>query len=259
MNSFINETEDGKNYLIEDILADGACFYRAFGNSLIFLSKIDKIKDLTSIEHQKLHTIEWDMNHLKNIDDFINKMSYGNGLKIQTYLAKYIQSIAKKWIINHYLDKMDSGETIGECLRMTHSILNNPELKTIKDVIKYYNVWYDYFSGDKITYNDNGKEYILHDRWASTIEQYALSKLFQIPIFIYIDQRYDEKNDKIINGLISLTKGQTIGSTRLRLISLIGQEYISESKPQIKLLYRVDNKKGLHHYMVLYPKNQKKI
>jgi len=258
MDSFINETEDGKNYLIEDILADGACFYRAFGNSLVFLSKISKIKDLTKLKEDELYNIEWDINNEKNIDDFINKMSFGNGLKAQTFLAKYIQLIAKNWIVKHYLDKMDSGETIGECLRMTHTILNNPELKTIENVIEYYNLWYDHFSGDVISYNVNGIERILYNRWASTIEQYALSKLFQIPIFIYIDQRYDEKKDKIVSGSINFSKGQTIGSTRFRLISVIGQEYVSEFKPKIKLLYRVDNKKvGHHHYMVLYSKNTK--
>ena len=70
----------------------------------------------------------------------------------------------------------------------------------MEEIIKYYDIWYDYFSGDIVQYQENGQTHILCERWASTIEQYALSKLFQIPILIYIDQRYDEKKNKKRHG-----------------------------------------------------------
>lgn len=254
METFINETEDAKKYLIEEILDDGACFYRAFGNSLLYLSKIKDIRDLMKTPLDQLFNTPWDVLKENKLEEYYLKRSFGKGLKEQTFLAKYIQLIAKNWIVNHYQDKMETGETIGECLKMTHSILDQPELKDMEEVIKYYDIWYDYFSGDVIQYQEDGQDRILCERWASTIEQYALSKLFQIPILIYVDQRYDEKKNKIVRGIINLPKGQSVGSTRLRLISIIGQEYLSDDKPQLKLLYRVDNKKGLHHYMVLYSK-----
>ena len=58
MEIFINETQDAKKYLIEEILDDGACFYRAFGNSLLYLSKIKNIKNLMKTPLDQLLHLE---------------------------------------------------------------------------------------------------------------------------------------------------------------------------------------------------------
>lgn len=255
METFLSETENGKDYLIEEIIEDGACFYRAFGNSLLFNSRIESLRTLFLTPSDQLLNLKWDISRKNNIEHYFRKRLQGAGYREQTIMAKFIQKIAKDWIVNNYNEKMESGETIGECLKMTHSILDQPELEDITEVIKYYDTWYNYFSGDEVTYkDDNGEECSLAERWASTIEQYALSRIFQIPIQIYTDQRYDEDLEKITKGIVNLAKGQSVGSTRLRLLSIIGQEFIDPQKPIIKLLYRFDNEKGLHHYMVLYPK-----
>ena len=216
--SFLEETINPDLFNLENVVCDNACFYRAIANGIINNSKYKP-------------------------DDFFNQ---------QTLLAKEIQFSSYDWltnnkdfIINWNLDDDNQFEIkVTDLIEIVHNISYD----------EYVNL-YKFFAGDYIVKKDennitNEVSY-LDNRWGSYVEQIAISNKLKIPIVVFILQKYDDKNNKIISGRIFNGK-KMYQNTRLKICQLSGLEYISNSSP-IYLLWK--KTKDTEHYMSLYPIN----
>lgn len=87
------------------------------------------------------------------------------------------------------------------------------------------------------------------DRWGSSLEAYALSELFKIPIIVYTPKKFNHVTGVIANG-VKLDK-----NVRFEVMQKWGEEYL-QTAPPIELLYKGQTKakKSADHYMALYRK-----
>lgn len=87
------------------------------------------------------------------------------------------------------------------------------------------------------------------DRWGSSLEAYALSELFKIPIIVYTSKKFNHVTGVIVNAI------KPDKNVRFEVMQKWGEEYL-QTAPPIELLYkgRTKAKKSADHYMALYRK-----
>lgn len=253
-NQFIKNTIDPDDFLVHSVLGDNACFYRACANSLYYRWK-STLKD----EYFTIQTIlnkqgEWVTKNIHELD--LTMWDLDSAL--QTELAKEIQEYVRSWIVSNKDNQSLS-------IDLTYSQLVN----SIHEItIPQYENLYKHFAADKIVQIINtGRFYksgkrkhkpILQkceimNRWGGFPEQCALSDIFQIPIIVYMAQKYDIKKDKIITGKITRNDMPEKG-VRYKMYQITGTQYL-DTKPPLLLLWK--KLKGYGHYYVLYQKNHK--
>ena len=111
---FILETIDPNQFIIEDVLNDNACFYRAFSNCLRRFCNTNLIK---SIKSKVL------FNQFKDIDNLFNHIEWGYGGEEQEKLARILQKISYDWILNNINKNLEEyGESIETMVFLTHDI-----------------------------------------------------------------------------------------------------------------------------------------
>lgn len=229
MEDFEKNTINPDFFQIDNVENDNACFYRALANYTYFATPHDKLNLLKRF---------YGWGKTKDIDRVIEK--YGRYSNDQDQLARFLQRKIVKYIENNPQEIIpQTGMTIEDSIQLIHNI-------SFEEYLSYYKE----FAGD-INIDDELDEtdsYI--DRWGSIIEQYVISKIISCPIYVYNSQKYDKKYNKIVNGKIIKNKPEK--NVRLRLTSIIGQEYIGHKMP-IFLLWREYHNNG--HYLVCYPKN----
>lgn len=201
-----------EEYHVHDIDEDGACCYRSLAQSLFkHINTIGNKKVIT--DYFEKHDIDIKKNEATND---INKkpLCYQH----ETILAKYIQDISKKWLINNSkISFPDTGETIEDMILLSHGLPN----------MKIYDTLFSKFAGDedfiddddilqnenyddefidimsKLTINDvpksksKSKKYNILDRWGGTAELYAVASFFGISVKVYILERLDKRNLQI--------------------------------------------------------------
>ena len=157
-------------------------------------------------------------------------------------LARKTQKDTYEWVLNH-LDKIYPELNI----TISDMILNCHEM-CVDDYIEYYK----YFAGDlvimKIKKGDIITTEVMPNRWGSTLELYAISNIYKVPICVFMSQKYDTKKEKCVTGRLRNTKVEK--GVRFKLSEVIGKEHIKNKTPII-ILWRKTREGG--HYMSLYP------
>jgi hypothetical protein len=213
---FNRTTIDPDCFKLENVLEDNACFYRAIANGIMSKSSY-KTKE----------------------NDFINQ---------QTLLSKELQMAAYEWLTDNKDCMINKQNELGDSLKICVKDL----IQIVHDIsYEQYVFLYKHFAGDYIVSNQNNEMVCLHNRWGSYVEQLALSNKLKLPIIVFILQKYDDKNNKIILGRIF--NGRTIyKNTRLKVCQITGIEYLNSTNA-IFLLWK--KSKDCDHYMSLYPIN----
>jgi hypothetical protein len=231
MNSELFEatTIDPSIFQIQDVEGDNACFYRAIANYLYFGSPNTSNRSVLSMKN-------W--GKVKNIDKVTKDFGRYSGK--QDLLARFLQNEILDFISKNYNKKVP--------------FLGNVQLKdaiTLVHEISWeeYLMYYSTFAGD-IDFNQLEEEAFYIDRWGSTLEQWVITQMLEVPIIIFNTQNWNKRYNKITNGKIVNNKPQK--GVRLKPTVILGQEFLGKKMP-IYLIWREYHGEG--HYMVCYPKD----
>ena len=223
-------TIDPELFKIQDVIGDNACLYRALANYVYFATPNKSIRQVLKFN---------DWGNVKNIDDVTREL--GVYSDTQNSIAREIQDLIVNYIADHPDDKIPqvADMTIENAIPVIHGI-------SWEEYLAYYS---DFAGSADIMAEIDNDGYSI-DRWGSTIEQFAISKIIECPVIVFNTQRWDNKYKKIVNGKIVNNKAQK--DVRLKPTIVIGNEYIGKKMP-IYLIWREYKNNG--HYLVLYPKN----
>ena len=228
MELFINNTIDPSIFLIKDVINDNSCLYRSLANTLHL--RMDGDDNICAF------------NRPSNI---INDENFSYDGILQEEIARELQEKAYHWIVTN-LDK--EYPSLG--ISISDMIINCHEM-SVEEYISYYK----FFAGDLIVRNikRNNKTIteLVPNRWGSILELYALSIIYSVPICVYISQKYDIKNERIITGKIRTEKPEK--GVRFRMSEIVGEEFLVKTPP-IFILWR--KTQCGPHYMSLYPKEE---
>lgn len=221
-------------FQIQDVIGDNACLYRALANYVYFATSPKSIRQMLKFN---------DWGNIKNIDEVTREL--GVYSDTQNRIAKEIQDLIVNYIADHPDDKIPqvADMTIENAIPVIHGI-------SWEEYLAYYS---DFAGSADIMAEIDADGYSV-DRWGSTIEQYAISKIIQCPVIVFNSQRWDNKYNKIVNGKIVKNKAQK--DVRLKPTMIIGEEYLGKKLP-IYLIWREYKNNG--HYLVLYPKNPEQV
>ena len=224
-------TVDPSLFQIQDVIGDNACLYRALANYIYYATSPKSIRQILKFN---------DWGNVKNIEDVTREL--GVYSDTQNQIAKEIQDLIVNYVADHPGDKIPqvANMTIEDAVPVIHGI-------SWEEYLAYYS---DFAGSADIMAEIDADGYSV-DRWGSTIEQYAISKIIECPVIVFNSQRWDTKYNKIVNGKIVKNKAQK--DVRLKPTMIIGQEYLGKKLP-IYLIWREYKSNG--HYLVLYPKNK---
>jgi len=211
---FIEKTIEPNIFHIEDVLADNACFYRCISNFIH--SKEKCISEINSKKKEKT--------------------------------SRRIQKIISKWLFDNRNEMIDElNISVKDFVIHTHNLLDDYDYgnyqgdNLYEEIMKEYLRRYSLFAGDLLL-----SEY---DRWGGASEQYAISEILQVPIYIYVYKKYNKKNGNIENGKIRQNKPEK--NVRFELYQVFGEKYLPNES--IHLLYK-NTKNCQGHYLCLYKK-----
>ena len=227
-------TIDPSLFQIQDVIGDNACLYRALANYVYFATSPKSIRQILKFN---------DWGNIKNIDEVTREL--GVYSDTQNSIAKEIQDLIVNYIADHPYDKIPqvADMTIENAIPVIHGI-------SWEEYLAYYS---DFAGSADIMAEIDADGYSV-DRWGSTIEQYAISKIIECPVIVFNSQRWDNKYNKIVNGKIVKNKAQK--DVRLKPTMIIGEEYLGKKLP-IYLIWREYKNNG--HYLVLYPKDPEQV
>jgi len=245
MEAFKANTIDPNKFVIQDVLDDNACFYRALANIFNYSTPHDSLNKIKVLNKY---------GDFKDVDDVVNDCRWGYNSENQDKLARFLQGKSYRWIRRNYMNQLEEYDMdMGTMILLTHEI----------DIDSYLDR-YQYFAGDNIVEEvDTGKvyksgkrkgqpvikKYQLEDRWGGTPEQIALSEAYKVPIVILTSQKFDKKRGKIITGKIRKDKPEK--DVRFKFLQIIGKKYLKDKLP-IFVLWK--KHRNLGHYFSLYPK-----
>ena len=226
MNQFLVDTFSTYHFSIHDVIADNACMYRAVAVYMYMMSPYHRNDYILSKR-------KWGIfKDIEKLPLMIDETTIQNNS-----LSKKIHELTYDYIIKHmeYPINMLGDILVKDAIPMIHNI-------SCDEYIKYYK----FFPNSDIGQNFE------FDLWGSTLEQWAISEIFQIPIIVFTSQRWDEKKLKVCNGKI--IKGKPNKNVRLKVLTVIGSEFISDDVSPIYLIWRNHNRNG--HYLACFPKNE---
>jgi hypothetical protein len=232
--NFLNITISPKEFIIEDVLGDNACFYRCISNILyIYNCNINNIDD-----------------NVFNTNNYTG-ISFGYYSEQQDILARNIQNEIVKWNFeNRNREIQELSLQVKDLVISTHDMFPNYIVDNIDEnniseelMLEYYKR-YSIFAGDDT--GDKGE----YDRWGGACEQYAISEILKTPIYIYMAKKINEKYNRIENGKIRNNKAEK--NVRLQLYQTFGEKYKNNNNG-IHILYK-NTKNCQGHYMCLYTK-----
>ena len=224
--NFIKSTVNPDEFTLYDVIPDGNCGFRACALNL-YLYNINLLEHLNNDKHLKM--IFEKNNSLKDFKKIEEDWDYcGKNLEQAGILLrkKTINYILKSWNnpISDNLLSVESYETLGEY------VLGYHEISTKEDYEKQY------------LDNENDQS------WIGNPEFYALTKLLNITVNVYVLIRFFKKEQT--TQMVKLYKNGKIPiNTRIRLFEVIGQDY-SINEKSINLLFEYD-KYGSHHYLFI--------
>ena len=229
---FKNSTIDPDYFVIDDVLNDNACFYRAISNGIYFGTSDRSERTMLTMKN-------W--GNTKKIDIVQNDFGQYSGK--QDVLARFIQ--------NEILEFVSKNPDI-EVPYLGNMSLSNA-INFVHDISwEEYLMYYSNFAGD-IDEEQLEQEGYYIDRWGSTLEQWIVSEMLKIPIVIFNSQIWNKRSQRINNGKI--IKGKPQKNVRLRLTSVMGKKYFD--KLPIYLIWKEYNGEG--HYLICYPKEPEKV
>tara|TARA_Y100001970_G_C14161575_1_gene818854 strand:+ start:255 stop:965 length:711 start_codon:yes stop_codon:yes gene_type:complete len=222
------------DFIIEDVIDDDACFYRALANQLFYLSYYHKSIVILS-KNNKLVT--------KKITQVLGNTLWSYQGYEQTKMAKVLQQRARNYIYkNKDIMIDDLGITAQELAIHTHNISSVEQDYNGWELIEIYNELYKTFAGD----DKQPSDFI---PWGGASEQWALSEYLKMPIIVYMLHHYNKNKNKIYQGRIY--KNTAARNSYFKPIQIFGLKYTNTS-PSINLLFK-KTKKG-PHYLSLYEK-----
>lgn len=182
LNEFNSSTLSKNSFNIVSINRDGACMFKCIAKYLI--ANLDKIEDTHQDHHATIKTIMEEYSNKKDVDEEV---------------SEYVQSILKKWIVKnstHKIPKFDMS------LRELISIVHGEEgILTLEDYDEYFSIYagnYDFIVETEIV---NGKEIKknieIPERWGTILELYAVHKMFDLNINIFLLKKFDKRTGKI--------------------------------------------------------------
>lgn len=246
------ETIDPKNFIIQNVPGDNACFYRACSNALNYRWKSNLKDGYFTLQTILNNQGKWIKKDYENLDLLL----WGDKSPLQDELAKEIQNTIYKWIQTNYKNKCRENNLTYELLINTIHELTIEEYLTLYKhfagdiIIQMYNTGKKYKSGKKKG-QPIVKKIPLQDRWGGYPEQCVLSELLEIPIIIYMAQKYDKRRNKIVTGKITNEKPEK--GVRYKMYQMSGERFL-DTKPPLLLLWK--KLRGNGHYYVLYQKNK---
>ena len=222
-------TIDPSIFQIEDVEGDNACFYRAIANYLYFGSPNTSNRSIITKK-------KW--GKVKSFDKVTKDFGRYSGK--QDLLARFLQTEILEYISNNLNKKVP--------------FLGNVDLKDAISLVheiswEEYLIYYSTFAGD-IDFNQLEEEGFYVDRWGSTLEQWVITQMLEVPIIIFNTQIWNKRFNKIVNGKIVNNKAQK--GVRLKPTVILGDEFIDKKMP-IYLIWREYHGEG--HYMACYPKD----
>jgi len=224
---FIKNTIATDQFIIQDVIGDNACFYRAVANYIYFAQS----NSTNSIEIIKTFKNWGDIGKLENINE---------GNIFQTELAEYLQKIIYNYIKANPTKTLPfiGDMTIMDAIPFIHNI-------TYKEYLDYYSL---------CAFKEYDDDDFVIDRWGSSLEVFIVSEIIKCPIIVFNTQTWSKRYKKIINGKIIKNKPEK--NVRLKPSVVVGKKYIGKRLP-IYLIWREYHGNG--HYMTLYPKNNTDI
>ena len=289
---FIESTIDAQSsFLVEDVIGDGACMYRALANCIYYglpllsddLSGLNK-RDKKRLLYRSLANMRTERQH-NDIEKRDNEEWGWNG-DSQEIVARKLQKIALMYIKQHQNEPMD-GDDSKLALREVIETVHELEF----DEYLYY---YQFFAGDEIEADadtDEGKqesqeeteeeteerseadedenedttegedeeddeeedeedgeenvEFIM-ERWGGFPEQYAISKIFDRPVYVYSAEKWNIRTNRINVGTIRNNK--FVKNVRLRLYHVVNSD--ASGMP----LYLLWSKSKRHYYAMMLNK-----
>ena len=235
MDGFVKNTIKPDYFQIQDVENDNACFYRSLANVIAFIS--DQYIDLEKMINDKK------FGEYRSCIDFYNHSEWNQNDDNQENFARELQEIALNWIKENQSEKIewDQDITVRDLVYFTHNLSIDEYLEK-----------YAFYAGDLVISDDNDEIEILENRWGGFSEQYALARVFKIPIIVLSAQRYDQKKKKCINGIIKNNKAYK--GVYFKIFQIAGIDFLNRGVKPVYLLWKKINNSP--HYMSLYPMNQ---
>ena len=226
MNHFLNQTFNSEQFSIHDVVSDNACMYRAIA---VYMYMLTPYKRTDYILSKRKWGIFKDIDKLPlHIDSqFIQNNS----------LSKKIHQLTYEYIVNNKNKPVNilGDINVQEAVSMIHNI-------SYDEYVQYY----------KFFPNNETDQNLELDRWGSILEQWAISEIFKIPIIVFTSQLWNENKQKIYNGKI--INGKPNKNVRLKVLTVVGKDFLKDNIPPIYLIWRNHNKNG--HYLTCFPKNE---
>jgi hypothetical protein len=273
---FMESTIDAQSsFLVEDVIGDGACMYRALANSIYYGSPLisDDLSNLKKREkkrilYQSLANMHTERQH--NDSEKRDDKEWGWNGDSQEIVARKLQKIALMYITEHQDEPMDGDDSklaLKEVIEAVHEL----------DFDEYL-YYYQFFAGDDVEVEtetesdendettsrndsddgdteetkigdnseddseDDSEEFII-ERWGGFPEQYAISKIFDRPIYVYSAEKWNTRTHKINVGTIRNNK--FVKNVRLRLYHVVNND--ASGMP----LYILWSKSKRHYYSMM--------
>jgi hypothetical protein len=277
---FMESTIDAQSsFLVEDVIGDGACMYRALANCIYYGLPLlyDDLTDLKKRDKKRLlykslanMRVERQHNDVEKRDD----EEWGWNGDSQDIVARKLQKISLMYITEHQNEPMDGDDSklaIREVIEAVHEL----------DFDEYL-YYYQFFAGDDIEAenesdeeknqfedtdekdesdteehenkeentteiegeddDDESVDFIM-ERWGGFPEQYAISKIFDRPIYVYSAEKWNTRTNKINVGTIRNNK--FVKNVRLRLYHVVNSD--ASGMP----LYLLWSKSKRHYYAMM--------
>ena len=269
---FMENTVDAKSFLIEDVIGDGACMFRALANDIYYSSPLHSAelenkhkKEKKQIIYQNLANMKHQRQHydVEKRDD----TEWGWSGDCQEIVARKLQKIALMYIREYQNQPVDGDDS---------KLILKDVVETVHELdFDSYLYHYQFFAGDTIEVESEGEEAEerkdsgdseecedehheenndtddeseeseehMVDRWGGFPEQYAISKIFDRPIYVYSAEKWNSRTNKINAGTIRNNK--FIKNVRLRLYDIVNRNANGEP------LYLLWSKTKRHYYAMM--------
>lgn len=182
IDEFNSSTLSKNSFNIVSINRDGACMFKCIAKYLI--ANLDKIEDTHKDHHATIKAI---------IDEYPNKND------VDEEVSEYVQSILKNWIVKNSKNNIPKFDmSLRELIIIVHG---DEGILTLEDYDKYFSIYAGDYDFIIETETVNGKEVKkkieIPERWGTVLELYAVHKIFDLNINIFLLKKFDKRTGKI--------------------------------------------------------------
>jgi hypothetical protein len=182
LDEFNNSTLPKNSFTIVSINRDGACMFKCIAKYLI--ANLDNIEETHKDHHTAIKAI---------MDEYSNKND------IDEEVSEYVQSILKKWVVKNSENRIPKFDM---SLRELIAIVHGEEgILTLEDYDEYFSIYagdYDFIvETEMVNGKKVDKKIEIPERWGTVLELYAVHKIFDLNINIFLLKKFDKRAGKV--------------------------------------------------------------